>query len=286
MVTIGGYRIYWPVFLVLILLIAGIVVFIVLQSKKKNQKKTQMEIKTITAWQKKFLNQVFDEYEANTQAEEAEKQAISRLKGYMRHHYFWDADEVSELGDKTLQFLDYLLFLKIKEFVGTNNKNDAVLCLHLFDMVNGGPVFKGAVMDWLQDDLDEQKNDLRMDAYEARLLEIVASVITEIAGFVDEEIDKIPEDVEGIDEILKTYNKYDFATALQDSIKCNDFKSLAPETYDIAARGLVREIQKCIVSFSGDRFPQHRLYYIRCLACCLDKEPYDEVLDTIDLTAA
>lgn len=281
MITIGGYRIYWPVFVVIFLLIAAIAVFIVVHNKKKKNQKSQAELKIITTWQKKFLYQLFSSYEDG--ATDAERKAISNLKGYLNHHYVWNADEVAALGEKTLEFLDYLLFVQIQKFVNINDKNQAVLCLHLFDMVNGGPEFIGNTMDWIQDDIDEQKNDLRMDVYEARLFELVSSAIEEVSRYVDPELEKIPEEAEDFDSVLKTYTKYDFSVALQDSMSCNDFKNLSPETYDIAARAFVREIQKCIVSFTGDRFPQFRLYYIRALACCLDKEPYDEILDTIEL---
>lgn len=280
--SIGDYSISWLGVFLLVAIIVGVVVFIIFQTRKKKIKKHKEEINKITSWQKSHLLSLFDDFLED--AGDAEVQAISNLKGYIKNHRRWNVDEVVALGDKTLHFLDFLIYQEINKHFQDEDFKSTVLWLHLFDFANGGPAMKGDVIDWIGDDISEQKNDLRMDVYEARLMTISTNAIDEVFSLLDPEIDKIPESEPLTDEVLKSYDSIDFRDALSDCVICNDFKNLSDQTIEVLARCLNYEIKKYMANFDGDRFPNHRLYFVRALACCLDRQLYDEVLDTVDMS--
>lgn len=250
--------------------------------RKKKREKRNKEMNKISSWQREKINAALDEYITDRTSDDR-KELIGNLKGYINRQRYWDADKIAEISSDALNVLDIILFKKIKKAVETNRRNDAVLYLHAFDFANGGPTYHNDTLVWIGDDIKEQKNDLSMSESEARFFYIIATTINKAITIVDEELGKIPEEID-VDPILRTYKMYDFQDALEDAATCNDIRNLKPETLDIAARALVIEIDYCLENFSGDRFAECRLYYVRALACCLDKQLYDEILDSIELS--
>ena len=290
MIEIGGYRIYWPVFAIFVILI-GVLVGIILIKLTRNMQKLNKKMNTISSWQKyniiNLLEERLKEVTSNNDFSQDEKDRFitifNGLIGYIRRHRYWDVDEILEIDERAIQVLDEVLFDKIKSCVAKNQKNVAVLYCHAFDYANGGPVYTNSkILDWIGDDVAEQKNDLRMSVYEARCFSILIDAVSDTFGLIDEDLDKIPEDIE-VDPILRTYNSMDFEYALEDLSTCNDIKNLKTESLDIAARSLLSVFDVYVHSFNGNTLATYRLYAVRCLECCLDVCLYDEVLDSIDL---
>ena len=290
MIEVGGYRIYWPVFALFTILIGVLVGFILLKLVR-NLHKLNKKMNTISSWQKyniiTLLEERLEDVLANNDFSKEEKDYFSNvfngLIGYIRRHRYWDVNEILEIDEKAIQVLDEVIFDKIKECVAKNQKNTAVLYCHAFDFANGGPVYTNSkILNWIGDDVEEHKNDLRMSPYEARCFSVMLSAVGDVFDLLDEDLDKIPEDIE-VDNILRTYNSLDFEYAIEDLSTCNDIKNLKTETIDIAARSLLCIFDMYVHSFNGSTLPSYRLYTVRCLACCLDNCLYDEVLDSIDL---
>lgn len=283
MIQIGDYYIYWPVFVVLFLVFFGIFGLVLLKISRKYVKRNK-KLNTITSWQKYNIINIIED-EINQSADDVEFcRIMNQVVGYVRRHRTWDYEELLKIDSEAVRLLSEVIFNKVIECVVTNNFNQAVLYLHAIDFINGGCLYNKNVLDWLGDDIKEQKNDLRMTVYEARLLGVISDIVSAFASCVDKDLDRIPADYE-FPDALRNYNMADFDDAYNDLLTNNDFRNLKTKTYELSMWCLIGQIQIFFNDFVEDTLSDYRLYYIRALACCLDKCLYDEIIDSIDLSA-
>lgn len=282
MITIGDYQIY-PAFLAILIAVPAVIVFGVIFYLNHKQDKRNLLLDTITKWQKQNIVRIIDEYiEKNPKLPEQKVKNLRGFQGYVRHNRLWDSEDILDIGDGALIDASKALFEKIKEDVEGGNRNEAVLLCHTIDFMNCGVEYEGNIIQWIGDEMESIKNHTDMDDNEARLLSVVSNTIGMVRTLVDPDIEKIPE-LFDVDQVLKTYNLYDFNAAISDVENTIDFRNLQAETYDIASRCLTHHIYYNILyETEKDYVPYHQIYYIRALACTLDRLLYDAILNSID----
>lgn len=281
-IQIGGYLLYLPFFIAIIFVPIIITVIVVLIINKKYDKLNK-NLDVITQYQKTKLDEILDKEIENTpEATEAYHELIRQIQGYIRHKRFWDPQELLDMHENSLLLLTTVIFEKIKEDVKNNNKNEAVLLCHALDFINCGVSYEGKEMEWIGDEIECTKNHEDMSDNEGRLFKLCLSTVERLWEFVDADLEKIPESISEIDPTLKTYKAFDFETAYDDLSECVDFRNLKPETFDICARGLVYILDDIISELDKQYLPYYQVYYVRALACCLDKQLYDAIVESIE----
>ena len=280
---IGDYIIN-PILIAAIIIIPVIIAIIVILIINKKQDKKNLELNLITKYQKNKLVDILDEeIDTTPDAVEGYHQMLRNLQGYIRRKRYWDPQEImSEIDEDALIFLTTIVFERIKFDVEKNKKNEAVLLCHALDFINCGVEYEGNEVEWIGDEIECKKNHKDMSDNEGRLFSILMTTIERLWELVDEDLEKIPEEVEGIDPTLKTYKDFDFEEAYIDVQNCVDFRNLKPETIDILARGLVYVMDEIIEVLDKKYLPYYQVYYLRALASCLDKQLYDKILTSIE----
>lgn len=280
-IEIGGY-VFYPSFWIAVVVVPAIIVLVVILLINFKFKKKEKSYNSITSWQRNKIDELLDdEMEDMEDADDEYKDIVRNIQGYVRRRKFWDVDELLEIDDDAVIVLSSIVYDEIVRDVRKNKFNDAVLLLHAFDYINGGVHFIGNQMDWIGDEVEEYKNDLKMSDYEARLLKIFCSSIDMMCEKIDYDIDKIPETVD-VDPMLKTYSAVDFEKASDEIFSCIDMRNLGKETLDITARCLTEHMRWIINETTKKVIPEWQLYYIRALACALDKQLYPDILNSID----
>lgn len=280
---IGDYVIHFPLIAAIIIIpvfIALIVIFII----NKKQDKRNLELNLITKYQKNKLVEILEEeINSSPNALEWYHPMLRNLQGYIRRKRYWDPQEImDEIHEEALIYLTIIVFDRIRLDVEVNKKNEAVLLCHALDFINCGLEYTGNIVEWIGDEIECQKNHKDMSDNEGRLFSILSSTLEKLWDLIDEDLEKIPEEVEGIDPILKTYKDYDFEEAYSDVHSCVDFRNLKPETFDILARGLVFTIDELLDVLDKKYLPYYQVYYVRALASCLDRQLYDKILTSIE----
>lgn len=278
---IGDYIIYPPFFIAAIVVPIVIAVIIILIINKRLDKKNK-ELDLITRWQKEHIPKLLEnEYNNYPDAKESYKKLLKELQGYIRHHRYWDPDDLIDFNEQAVLVLTTIIFEQIKEDVRKNKKNEAVLLCHTLDFINCGVEYYGKELEWIGDEIVSSKNHEDMSDNEGRLFKILLSNVEKIHAYVDPDLEKIPETID-VDPILKTYVDFDFDVAYDDLQSAIDFRALKDETYDIAARATTELLDDIITELDKNYLPYYQVYYVRALACCLDKQLYDKILTSIE----
>ena len=279
---IGDYIIYPPVFFLAIAIPIILAIIIILLVNRRQDKKNK-ELNLITKWQKTRLIEILDdEIKATPNSSEEYHTTINKLQGYIRHNRYWDYEDLLDFDENSIILLTTILFEKIKADVEANKNNEAVLLCHALDFINCGVEYEGKYIEWIGDEISSDKNHDQMTDNEGRLFHICLSAVEKIMALIDPDLDKIPEINYDVDPVLKTYVGYDFEKAYEDLQEAIDFRNLQPETFDICARALVYELHMIIKDLEKMYLPYYQVYFLRALACCLDRQLYDKILTSID----
>ena len=279
---IGDYIIY-PPFFFLAILIPVVITIIVIFILNKRQDKKNKKLNLITKWQKTKIVEILDEeIEATPNSSKEYHDLIRNIQGYIRHNRYWDYDDMMDFNENSVIVLTTLIFERIKKDVELNRKNEAVLLCHALDFINCGVEYTGKNIEWIGDEISADKNHDQMTDDEGRLFHICLSAVEKVWDLVDPDLDKIPEINSKVDPTLKTYKEYDFEVAYDDLQEAIDFRNLKPETFDITARALVYELNIIIEDLEKLYLPYYQVYFVRALACCLDRQLYDKIITSIE----
>ncbi len=280
MIIIFGYKIFWPL-LVLIILSPSIIGFICITISNMNSSKRGDKFYKITKWQKEEINKILEKEIIPGETSEEYENAIRQCQAYVTRQKVWDYELLQETYEYAPNLITTILSEELEARIEKKNIDYAILLCHAIDFVNCGVSTFGRKPLWIKDDIAELKNHKDMDENEARVLSITENILLQTAKLIDPDLDKIPEYLR-INDVLKTYSEYDFEIAITEIRQCIDYRNLKRETRDLVSRCLMAHIKDIIKNFEEDILPEHQVYYFRALACSLDGELYDTILDTIE----
>lgn len=280
-IEIGGY-VFYPSFWIAVVIVPVVITLVLVLIYNFKLKRKAKSFNSITSWQKERIVELIDkELEDMADTDEEYKEMLKNCQGYIRHKKFWNVDELLDIDEDAVVVITSIVYDEIVRDVRSKNNNDAVLLLHAVDYINGGCPLIGQEMEWIGTEIEELKNDLKMTDYEARLLKIFYNSIDYAINEVDIDINKIPEGYP-CDPELKNYILLDFEKAQEEILDCIDMRNLSNETLTICARCLTDHMKDIIVDLSKKTIPDWQLYYIRAIACALDKQLYPDIVNSID----
>lgn len=280
-VDVFGYRLYPAFFIVVIGIPLVIAIILLILSNKKIDKK-HVNMYRITDWQKSELLKILDKEISGENVSQKYTEIIRSAQGFISRKRIWDIEELQEIHPQICAILTTVFYRDMKDAFEQQYVDKAVLLCHTIDFINEGLEYNGLDIEWIGDDIESLKNHRDMTDSEARLLQIVSSSISKASYLIDSDISKIPESV-SCHKVLKTFNEDDFEFSVREVSSSVDFEELSSETFVLAAHSLIHTLDEVIENLDAPKLPYFQIYLVRALACCMDRQIYTAILDTIEI---
>lgn len=277
-IELFGYYFY-PAFFITVIGVPILIAFIIIFARRFKLKRKVYSNSLISAWQKKYIPKIID----NEISEATNSQYIQILKDgkdFVVNNKYWNNDEMVEKNKDSIVLLTKLFFDKVRREY-KEDPDTCVLLLNTIDIMNGG-IDADIKSHWMSEDLQYFENDERMTKNEGRLVCLCATAIHKLLEeYVDDDIGRIPQLTLAIDE-LKGEETEDIASVERHLLHCTDFTDLSNSDYDLITRALFDLIDKEFKQQRDDYFEPYYLCYFRALACSIDKNLYDDIIDSIE----
>ena len=293
MIKIGNYIIYPAFFILIGVIFLLILVFVAMKNilENKKQENSINRYYEITRWQKTSLIKYLNEYIEKNNLNEYFIDLVKMFSQYAKSNKYWNLDELLDLKENLLVYITLMIFEISKDKYSEGNIDVAILCLHTIDFINGGmdnPDYYKGDYPWFGDDVPEQRNSDEMSEEEVKTLHVYTSAVSNLYALVDEDLEKIPENVPVLD-FCKKLSTADFIDAAEDLYSIIDIQDLKEETRDVVAKSLFNDISILINSvFDKDEenfvqyLDEYRRYQVRALASAIDGQLYSDVIATIN----
>lgn len=253
--TVGGYKIY----LTLILLVVGVLIafflFLVLLSKLFKKKKQNIEISKneeysrISSWHREALPVLLRKYNIVKENQ--------YILDYMEEYDVWYAEEIMDVDKDIIMRLDEMIFQEVKSNIKTNSY--CFLLLNMMDRINGGLGINFSTpsgkIDWISSNLIQDTYDLEG--------KFKFAVQTALNYATEQQI----------------YQNPDFIPQTIASVAENDLWDYSDNDYAILIVSFITYIQKY---FIGNELDDIGLSYIRILASLFDRNDYAYSIESLE----
>lgn len=293
MIQVGDYILY-PAFFVLCFGIfmainIGIVVFIKVKENGglKTNSKSLYKYFVITKWQKKNIPVYLKEYRSKFELTDDEDKCCDLFLEYLDESKYWNVDELNELRPNLAKKISIIMYFMIKEAYLNKEKDKAILLIHAFDFINGGMEQEsyGKVYEWISEDVDMYRNHKEMSDEEARLLFLYISAVSDTMGFIDPDLEKIPEDV-AVEDFCKRIKQSEYEDTMEALGLTVDVRNLKGPEVDVIVKSLLNNLYLMLSGIAEEDEIEYvdelRRYPIRALAAILDGGLYSDIIDSIE----
>lgn len=236
----------------------------------------------ITEWQREFVYDIIKDG-----AEQArffrlndEMTMLNKAVYYLKESDYWDKDILMKISPLLPMAITRLLVKDIEISLAKGFVNHPILLLHTIDAIHGGPTdWKRADLGkWITDDFSILAEYNTLSGEEMRVISLTAGLI----GSLNEDITVLSEKYEVLPRV-KAYSYLDVGDATINLLDLMDLDMLDRETRDISMLVLLDYIDReILLKRRVGVLDQFELSYFRALACFIDKQGYDKIIDTID----
>lgn len=276
-IEIFGYYVHVLLFVIIFaVILVGVLSFILIRRLK--ERKQVYTTSRITDWEKNNIPKLLrKEIDSVNDADYTNK--INKIINYIQTCDYWNNDELIELDKDSILLITSILFDYVKEN-HSSNPDKCVLLLHTIDNANGGIDFSNG-NNWMSEDFQMQKNSGKMSDDESRAILLCQNAVTKAyEKYINTDTDAVPLITKAIPELSgKKYEQ--FQSAVDDIAVCKGFDSMKESTYNMTEICLIDEIDKFIEVEEDDYFDEYYLCYFRVLASLIDRQPYDEILESL-----
>lgn len=280
-VDLFGYRIYWTVF-ALILIIFAIVFILIRLFLYRKEAKAVYKYSIITDWQKKnipdILRKRLDDFN------EKDQDNILRLCNYIENNYYWNDEEILEINENLVIDASFSLLNEISDLMinglSVENKNRIVLLLTTIDFMNGSLDFSSGKIDNWMDEALSDGGAPNKDKNVQRVIELLYSSVDRAGKYVDTMLNRVSYETDAFLP-LKGMNLDEMADAIYEIVDKNDVKKVENKYLEIAALCLFDQINELLKNYKENTINNYYASYLRAMAVSLDKNYYPEIIDTI-----
>lgn len=280
-IDLFGYRIYWTVF-ALILIIFAIVFILIRLFLYRKEAKAVYKYSIITDWQKKnipdILRKRLDDFT------EEEQDNILRLCNYIENNHYWNDEEILEINEHLVIDASFLLLNEISDLMvkglSVENKNRIVLLLTTIDFMNGSLDFSsGKIDNWMDESLSDGGASNK-DKNVQRVIELLYSSVDRAGKYVDTLLDRVSYETDAFLP-LKGISVDEMGDAIFEIVDKNDVKKVENRYLEIAALCLFDQINELLKNYNENTINNYYASYLRAIAVSLDKNYYPQIIDTI-----
>lgn len=277
-IELFGYYLY-PAFFITLIGIPLIFAILFISIRKIKEKRAVYSNSVITAWQKKHLVRIIDSNIEKSDSSEF-TEILEEAKDFIQTCKYWNNDEMIEINKDMIILLSVIFFEEVKNNY-KDNPDKCVLLLNAIDSMNGG-VNADLKKHWMDDDFPTIENNEEMTVDETKLLCLCnTAVLRAMTNYINPDTQNIPKLTLAFKDLIGMETE-DFGSVSRHILHCQDFRELKNSDYRIIAMCLIDMIDEEFKKLRDDYFEPYYLCYFRALACVLDHNLYDYILDTLE----
>lgn len=280
-IQIGNYYIYpafW--FLCIGIFVGGVFIFSVILKIKQYIRETQFE--KIKNWQRNNIVKILKaQIKESTEQEKILEQLLLILKS--KKIKKWTDEHFLKVNNLSKIILSKILFHWTKLCLISHYSTRAVLLLYTIDCINGGPIYQGKKLMWMDSDLTPSSISFKIKGQE-----------TQLRGICETALDSLDEQIHQNQKAYETGETPEFQNSLLQGIEIDqmndaidDFENtpsifnIQSSTRELIKRYLIIQIEEMWQEITEPTVGQYRLSYIRALACLEKNQPYPEIITEI-----
>lgn len=277
-IELFGYYFY-PAFFITIIGVPLILAMLFILIRRLKERKAVYSNSVITDWQKKHLVKIIDNNIEKT-SNSKYVEILEEAKDFITDCKYWNNEEMIEINKDMVVLLSLIFFEDVKMNY-KDNPDRCVLLLNAIDAMNGG-VDANLKKHWMEDDFPELENDEAMTRDETKLLCLCNTAVSRaMTNYINPDSQNIPKLTLAFEDLIGMETE-DFGSVSRHILHCRDFTTLKNSDYRIIAMCLIDMIDEEFKKLKDDYFEPYYLCYFRALACVLDHNLYDYILDTIE----